>query len=139
VVTGAGDQSEVTVLLVEDDPEIAALYALRLRMDGITVHIARDATTAQIIFRRARPSVVCMDHRLPDGPGVPLAREFIRTGTPVIILTNDQEGFENPPPGVARALLKMRTPPAALVATIRDVAATGSSRVSANGTTRQAS
>jgi hypothetical protein len=35
-------------------------------------------------------------------------------GPPVVLLTNDQAAYEQPPPGVARALIKARTTPAQL-------------------------
>ena len=38
------------MLLVEDDPAIAELYALKLRLDGYLVHLAADGATAEVIF-----------------------------------------------------------------------------------------
>jgi DNA-binding NtrC family response regulator len=110
-----------SVLLIEDDPATAELYAMKLRMDGFTVHQASDATTAEVIFRRARPGVVCLDNRLPDATGAQLAGQLIGAGAQVILLTNDQAVFEEPPPQVVRALLKSRTTPAALSAAIAEV------------------
>lgn len=108
----------VSVLLVEDDSSIADLYALKLRIDGYVVHHAADSTTAQLIFETTAPQVVCCDTRLPDGAGLETARSFARRDALVILLTNDQDSYEAPPPGVARALLKSRTSPAQLSATI---------------------
>ena len=107
------------VLLLEDDIATADLYALKLRLDGFAVHLAGDGTTADVIFDRTRPAVVCVDSRLPDGPGVSAARRFADAGAIVILLTNDQDAFERPPTGVARALLKSRTNPGQLSTTIR--------------------
>jgi DNA-binding NtrC family response regulator len=104
-------QSQMSVLIVEDDQAIAELYAMKLRMDGFTVHQAADATTARVIFDRAKPKVVCVDTRLPDVSGVKAAELFIRSGALVILLTNDQESYERPPQGVVRSLLKARTTP----------------------------
>lgn len=108
----------VSVLLVEDDASIAELYALKLRMDGYVVHHAADSTTAQLIFETAAPQVVCCDTRLPDGAGLKTARRFAEQDALVILLTNDQRSYEEPPAGVARALLKSRTSPAQLSTTI---------------------
>lgn len=100
-----------SVLIVEDDSAIADLYALKLRMDGFTVHQAADVATAQVIFERAQPDIVCIDTRLPDASGFEAATAFVRAGNRVVLLTNDQESFERPPAGVAMAMLKSRTTP----------------------------
>lgn len=113
----------VSVLLVEDDAAIADLYALKLRLDGYTVHHAADGTTADLIFERARPDVICVDTRLPDGSGEDVAARFIDSGATVILLTNDQTSFEHPPAGVAGALLKSRTNPGQLSSAIATLAA----------------
>lgn len=115
------DRLTADVLIVEDDISIAELYALRLRMEGYTVHHATDATTAHVIFDKTRPSVVCMDTRLPGASGLAAASDFARLGATVVLLTNDQDSFESPPAGVALSLLKSRTSPSELTATIGDL------------------
>jgi DNA-binding NtrC family response regulator len=112
-------QSGIGVLLVEDDAAIADLYMLKLSMDGYTVHHAADGTTAQVIFERAHPLVVCVDARLPDGSGLSTARMMADRGACVILLTNDQACYETPPAGVRLALIKARTSPGELSTTIR--------------------
>ncbi|MGH7903617.1 MAG: response regulator [Candidatus Dormibacteraceae bacterium] len=104
-------QSQTSVLLVEDHRATADLYALQLRMDGFAVHHAADATTAEVIYERTRPDVVCVDSRLPDRAGTEVAAAFARSGATVILFTNDQECYESPPAGIALALLKSRTVP----------------------------
>ena len=106
--------SKPSVLLVEDDHSIAQLYAIKLRMDGYRVDIANDAATAGLAFDRARPDVVCVDSRLPDGSGRDVVASMTQHGAVVMLLTNDQEAYDRPPAGVAGALLKWRTTPAAL-------------------------
>jgi DNA-binding response OmpR family regulator len=110
--------SKPSVLLVEDDHSIAQLYAIKLRMDGYRVDIANDAATAGIAFDRALPDVVCVDSRLPDGSGRDVVASMTHRGAVVMLLTNDQEAYDWPPAGVAGALLKWRTTPAALSAAI---------------------
>ena len=113
-----GAPNPVSVLLVEDDASTAELYSMKLRMDGYTVHLAADCTTADVIFERASPQVVCVDTRLPDSSGRGSAERFAGAGAIVLLLTNDQDSYENPPPGVARSLLKSRTSPAQLSSAI---------------------
>lgn len=114
-------QRPVSVLLVEDDPATADLYALKLRLDGYTVHVAADSTTADVIFDRARPAVVCVDTRLPGGSGRAVAERLAARGAIVLLLTNDQESFERPPQGIRRALLKSRTNPGQLSTAIGEL------------------
>ena len=111
-------EARPVVLLVEDDHSIAHLYSIKLRMDGFRVDIANDAATAGILFDRARPDVVCVDSRLPDGSGRDLVGSLVGRGAAVVLLTNDQESHDRPPEGVAASLLKWRTTPAALSAAI---------------------
>jgi DNA-binding response OmpR family regulator len=106
-----GAANSISVLLVEDDAATAELYSMKLRRDGYTVHLASDGTTADVIFERASPRVVCVDTRLPGGSGRINAERFATAGAIVLLLTNDQESYEHPPAGVARSLLKSRTNP----------------------------
>ena len=87
-------------------------------MAGDRVAIAREAATAGLLFDRSRPDVVCGDTRLPEGSGRDVVTSLVGRGSAVILLTNDQESYERPPAGVAAALLKWKTTPAALSAAI---------------------
>ncbi|MDQ6743890.1 MAG: response regulator [Candidatus Dormibacteraeota bacterium] len=109
------------VLLVEDDSAIAALYALKLRLDGYSVQVAGDSAAARDCVERELPDVICLDVRLPDGSGGELAGSLAAAGARVILLTNDEHGFRNPPPLVARALLKAETSPSQLSAAIANL------------------
>ncbi|HEX6348884.1 MAG TPA: response regulator [Candidatus Dormibacteraeota bacterium] len=114
----------VSVMLVEDDASIAQLYSMKLRMDGYSVHLAADGTTADVIFEKASPDVVCVDSRLRGESGRGCAERYAGAGSIVLLLTNDQESFEHPPTGVARSLLKSRTNPGQLSATIAQLVTT---------------
>jgi len=124
ILTPEMSRAKTTILLVEDDQSIAQLYAMKLRMDGYQVDIAADSATAAIVYERTRPAIVCVDSRLPDGPGRDVVSAMLDRGAVVVLLTNDQEAYEHPPAGVAAALLKMRTTPALLSSTIGDLVAT---------------
>src|SRR5436190_954606 len=72
----------VHVLLVEDDPAIAGIYALKLRIDGFAVSVADDHEAADRCFWQERPTVVCLDEWLPDGSGADLADRFAAAAAP---------------------------------------------------------
>lgn len=103
-----------TLLLVEDDELLREIYAAKLASAGFTVHPAGDAATAKALYKEHRPELACIDARLPDGSGAELGAELAASGATVVLLTNDQEIIDNPPKGIAAALLKIVTPPGAL-------------------------
>ncbi len=111
----------VGVLLVEDDSEIANLYALKLRLDGYAVSIAGDQAAADSRFWQERPAVVCLDERLPGGAGTDLAERFAAAGARILLFTNDQSCYERPPRAVCRSLLKAKTKPSELSAAISEL------------------
>jgi len=111
----------VGVLLVEDDKATADLYALKLRLDGFSVSVAPDRATAEQVFVRERPAVVCLDEWLPGGTGTALAEHFAAAGARIVLLTNDQYRYERPPACVCRSVLKARTKPGQLSAMITEL------------------
>ena len=111
----------VGVLLVEDDTAIADLYAFKLRLDGFSVTVAGDSATADRTFWDERPAVVCLDEWLPGGTGTDLAERFAAAGARIVLFTNDQSRYERPPSCVCRSLLKARTNPGQLSATISEL------------------
>jgi len=115
-------QAQRKVLLVEDDPSIGQLYAIKLRMDGYRVDLAADVATAEMLFERSTPDVICVDSRLPDGSGREVVTALVKRGATVVLLTNDQEAY-GPPAGVARTLRKTRTTPSALSRAIGELTA----------------
>jgi DNA-binding response OmpR family regulator len=111
----------VGILLVEDDQAIADLYALKLRLDGYSVVVAGDSAAADRAFREQQPAVVCLDEWLPGESGTALAERFAAAGAHIVLFTNDQARYEKPPACVRRSLLKARTNPAQLSATISEL------------------
>lgn len=67
------------VLLVEDDPDTAALFTAMLRGEGMAVVHCGDCRQAKEWWRAARrgPDLMVLDIRLPDGSGLDLCREFL--------------------------------------------------------------
>ncbi len=61
-----------TVLVVEDEPQIAWLLKARLLSAGFKVFVADRGHDALAVARRVRPDVITLDHRLPDVEGLGL-------------------------------------------------------------------
>lgn len=84
--------SDIVVLLVEDDPDQAALADLRISMAGYRVRLARSRreTLADLATQPAA-DVVLMDAMLPDGSGFEILAGMRRHARfaliPVIMLT----------------------------------------------------
>jgi CheY-like chemotaxis protein len=83
---------EIRVLVVEDDPDQAALANLRVTMAGYGVRIARSCKElAHEIRARALPDLLLLDAMLPDGNGFDILRNIRRHAKlallPVIMLT----------------------------------------------------
>lgn len=81
-----------TVLIVEDDRNIADLLRLYLEKEGYTVVIAPDGMRGVEQFRTVHPSLVLLDVMLPglDGWGVCRAIRA-KSQTPIIMLTAKSE------------------------------------------------
>lgn len=76
------------VLLVEDEPEMAAVLAAALTMRDFVVDRAATLAEAEAA-RSAEYRVIIVDRRLPDGDGLSFVRALRRAGmgVPVIVLT----------------------------------------------------
>lgn len=75
------------ILLVEDDPGIAAGLAARLAVDGFTVDRAGDLGEAIEAVLGAPYRAVLLDRRLPDGDGLALLPVLrTRKPTPPVLL-----------------------------------------------------
>ena len=119
-VSEAPDE-EVHVLFIEDDPEVAEMYKLKLELDGYTVVVARDGEEGLRVAGEAPPDIIFLDTRLPkmDGFAVleKLRSEDRTRDIPVIILSNYGErdlvdrGLKL---GALEYLIKSQTTPANL-------------------------
>jgi CheY-like chemotaxis protein len=91
-VATSRSQPADTILLVEDDHEIAGMYRFRLQYDGYRVHVAMTGEMALALAFQSRADLVLLDVGLPamDGLRVLAAlRADRRTSSlPVVILSN---------------------------------------------------
>jgi DNA-binding response OmpR family regulator len=84
-----------TIVMVEDDANIALAFGVRLKSMGYTVHIARDAIGAVATVRKTKPDVVLLDISLPGGDGFVVAERLQRLDasatTPIIFITASKQ------------------------------------------------
>ena len=75
-----------TILVVDDEPQIAEIVNDYLRRDGFDVLIARDGVRAVDLFRARHPDLVILDLGLPRMDGMEVARTIRRESeTPIIM------------------------------------------------------
>jgi DNA-binding response OmpR family regulator len=76
-----------TILIAEDDPNIAALVARYLEREGFTALVAEDGETALALARRG-PALVVLDLMLPRLDGWEVCRALRKeSDVPVVMLT----------------------------------------------------
>jgi len=77
------------LLVVEDEPELAALLRRALERGGFAVDLAPDLAQAEDHLALTRYDVVGLDLALPDGDGLALLRRLRGRGSalPVLVLT----------------------------------------------------
>lgn len=77
-----------TILIVEDEHELAALIRRQLEGEGQTALVAHDGPTALIIAAQAAPDLVILDWMLPGLDGLTVMRRLRERSTvPVLMLT----------------------------------------------------
>ena len=83
--------SEVTVLVVDDDPVIVRLLEVNFEMEGYTVLTAADGQEAIDQVRRGRPDVVVCDIMMPKLNGLEVVERLradeATADLPVILLS----------------------------------------------------
>jgi DNA-binding response OmpR family regulator len=76
------------IVVVEDEAELAAAIAARLRSDGHSVEVAGDGPGAVRLVTAAQPDVVVLDVMLPGFDGLQVCQRIQRDRpVPVIMLT----------------------------------------------------
>src|SRR5579872_3724078 len=92
VIASGEDQPAIPVkriLVVDDEPQVAAALRLVLANEGHQVEIAGDAESALSTFEARKPDLVITDFSLPKSDGFCLARELRRRcpSQPIIMIT----------------------------------------------------
>ncbi len=77
-----------TILVVDDEPDLATTCERLLRRRGWNVVTAGSRETALAALTRApRPVLAIVDRQLPDGDGLDILRAALAITTPVIMVT----------------------------------------------------
>ena len=78
-----------SILIVEDDNNIADLLRLYLEKEGYQATIAADGTQGIDLYRKLRPDLVLLDLNLPEVSGFQICRDIKqRSALPVLVLTS---------------------------------------------------
>ena len=77
-----------TILIVEDEYELAALLRRQLEGEGHTALVAHDGTTALMLAAQSQPDLVILDWMLPGLDGLAVCRRLReRSIVPILMLT----------------------------------------------------
>lgn len=81
------------ILVVDDDPAIAAMAARALRLEGYATAVAIDGEAALDTVRRSLPAAVVLDLGLPDIDGLDVCTRLRSLGNdvPILMLTARSE------------------------------------------------
>ncbi len=105
-----GAKTAPTVLVVEDDQDIAELIALSLRRDGFEVITTSHGHEALVVARRQRINLITLDMMLPDVNGIEVLRmlksDAKTADIPVIIVSVLQPKTSGPSWGAAEHIAK---------------------------------
>jgi len=87
--------SELTILVVEDEPSIAEVVGLYLQRAGYKVQTAADGKIAMSYLENEIPDLVILDLMLPEIDGLSLTRWLRdRSDVPIIMLTARREEID---------------------------------------------
>jgi DNA-binding response OmpR family regulator len=112
----------MSILIVEDDPELRAFYRALLQMEGFTVVAVEDGIDALRRIEADPPDAVVLDLGLPRLGGRDVHRELAgRTemrGIPVVIVTG--EPIDDLDPKDFACILRKPLDPQSLITAVHD-------------------
>jgi CheY-like chemotaxis protein len=89
-------ETNMKILIVEDDPDFAALLALLLKSDGYSVFHASDGPQAYRAVRQVLPDLITLDIHMPRESGALFYRKLRADAdfreTPVVVITGLTRG-----------------------------------------------
>jgi DNA-binding response OmpR family regulator len=85
----------MSILVVEDEEELASILAYVLRRAGFDVLSAADGMTALRLWKTASPSLILLDVNLPRLDGWEVCRQVrMNSSTPIVMLTGQRSDEE---------------------------------------------
>src|SRR5690625_7344946 len=87
---------DIRILVVEDEPHIAAGLKLNLELEGFTADVASSSREAtHLLVSSAGSDVIILDVILPDIDGIEFCRRLHASGNlaPVIMLTDRHHSY----------------------------------------------
>ena len=118
--------NDISVLLIEDEVDIAEMYRLRLLSDGYSVVVANTGEEGIRLADEALPDFIYLDVRLPGLDGFKVLDHLLSSpktrSTPVIIVTNEcapEVRIRGLGLGAVEFLVKADTTPAQLSLTVK--------------------
>lgn len=114
-----------TVLIVDDEADLADTCARLLKGAGFNCVVAYRQEEALSLFESSRPNVVVSDITLPTGDGYEIAR-YVKAkspGTPVILMTayHSRSASDQAREAGAAGYLRKPFPNAELISTVQSV------------------
>jgi two-component system OmpR family response regulator len=95
VHNAAMNAHSVTILMVEDDPEISRLVADFMRREGFDVACVADGKAMDVMLQRVRPDLVILDLMLPGEDGLSICRRLRADDQiPILMLTAKSEEID---------------------------------------------
>jgi len=81
--------NDISVLIVDDEEELAAVIAERLEFRGIKAQTALDGETALRIIESDPPNIVLLDLMMPGMSGLEILKKInsFKLNIPIILLT----------------------------------------------------
>lgn len=92
------------VVVVDDDPDVRRVVAIKLERAGFSVVTAPDAASGLAAVLREAPDVAIVDRMLPDGDGLALVsalRATLADACPVIVVLSARTGIDEIVQGIA--------------------------------------
>jgi CheY-like chemotaxis protein len=128
--------SQPRVLMVEDHPDIADLYQLKLQLEGYRVAVAADGVSGLQMARTLKPDVTLLDVHLPHLDGLLLLatlREDEATRDLLVVVFSEDDSpkliEEAKRLSAAAYLIKAHLLPRRLSETVRDILRSGGRQV----------
>ena len=103
---------DIRLLVVDDDPDAAAVLSDLLEMDGYRVRVARDGAQALALAEAFHPDGVLLDLGLPDVDGLEVAKQLrARYGVGLVLVavtgrSSDEERFAADAAGIDFFIVK---------------------------------